>query len=89
MITVATLADHEMVERWVCAFEGSLSEEERHALAARFDAVYAWDGSSEEEDDEPSREMFFREVEVVIPSSKDILFLNEDDGDAMVSPRRG
>lgn len=88
MITVATLADHGMVERWVAAFEGRLSEEERRTLAARFGAVYGWDGSSEEED-EPSREMYFREVDVLTPSSKDILFLNEDDNDPCVSPSKG
>lgn len=81
-LTVATLQDHELVESYVGAFEGNLTDEERHAFAARFKAVYAWDGSGEDTDDEPSREMLFREVDLLSrdPAVEQYLLNASDDG---------
>jgi hypothetical protein len=61
MVTVVTLVDNRIVETYVGVVQGSLTEEERAALAVSFDAVY---GEEPEDDDWEGREICFREVEV-------------------------
>lgn len=75
-MTVATLQDH------VGVFEGTLTDEERRASASRFNATYAWDGESEDEGDEPMREMLFRETEPLSrdPQAEQCLLNAADDG---------
>jgi hypothetical protein len=57
--TVVSLVDNEAVETYVGVVLGTMSERERAELASRYSAFY---GAEWPEDDEPGREMFFREV---------------------------
>lgn len=62
MITIVTLDDGGLCEVYVGAVQGSLSEEERRALAESLSAVYG-ERPEDDEDEEP-RDLYFREVEV-------------------------
>ena len=76
--TVVSLADNELVETYVGVVLGTLSEEDRLALAERFSAFYGreWPASDE---DGPGREMFFREVEPAESALGLFEVLNQDD----------
>jgi hypothetical protein len=60
MITVVTLVDNELVETYVGAVDGSVSEEDRAWLASKYEAHYGHDQDGVESD----RDMYFREVEL-------------------------
>lgn len=74
LVTVATLYNDSAAVNYVAVIEGTVSEEERHAMAERFDAEY---GAKDEEED--GSYMYFREVETCA-KAKDVLDMPNVDG---------
>lgn len=73
-ITVVTLYDGNMEERWVGAVEGSLTQEQRDKLKVAYDATLEDPGEYEE-----GRYLTFAEVETVKEPSDLRELLNLDD----------
>jgi hypothetical protein len=73
-VTIVTLSDHDLVETYVGAVAGSLSEQERGLVARRF-----FGDSTPDEDDGAPREVCFREVDVAETSDKLLELVNIDD----------
>lgn len=62
-VTVVTLVDNFVVETYVGTVIGTLSEEERRAVAKAFRATYV-DAELEASDEDVTRELYFREVDL-------------------------
>jgi hypothetical protein len=75
-VTIVTLINHELVETYVGAVSGSLWEQERGLVTRRFSGDPA---QGDNEGDGPSREVYFREVDVAETSDKLLELVNVDD----------
>lgn len=79
-ITIVTLYRGKMAEHYVGGVEGSLTDEQRHELADRFEAHYHSRNEGDEEDsDEEEDYMCFREVDLSKDPTSLVHLMNIDD----------